>query len=548
MEVGVHYYDLTEGLVSRYGRSLISPLPGDPEFSAAPKPEGKAPVSSGLSCCSHPTADNSAVAPTPADEDLFIHPRFSVMHSSVVCYGFEYYFEGGIGRAPKGCTRFGSQYDYVVVAHSSTKRQDEFETWLKEASHGRFGFPMYSATEHNCHQFTEAALRFLTDDQHGIPRHIWDNVTRIVRSPLLRAFVPLSSRLICGTLKQASRPIQAHLLDLGHGVLRLRQAADMANVASLPSKVAFLFGCSSSPQAEITLKAGFLGCVDRDTDPEPPTASEALNIKRLCMQLVQDGPESTLDPTCVLDAVNSVARLMDFRHSFALSDPLNALRLFILHDTALSYTISNPRIITTLLRVVRDFADLPGETKVAMVRLLCNLASSPAGAKLLVNDVRVQHWLYVAGCALLDVDPTITFHGACLLYNIALSITVISTNSVENIFHSQNSAHIENWVTVALYHLSSSRSTPAVVVRILMALTLMCEVSPSVASHINEHSLSPNVDALLALFPKNDTEGEDGGSKVPEAQEIRSLLCVLNAFFFMAEGGVGDDDHASSHS
>lgn len=111
-----------------------------------------------------------------------------------------------------------------------------------------------------------------------------------------------------------------------------------------------------------------------------------------------------------------------------------------------------------------------------------------------------------------------------------------------------NAPHIDNLVTVSLYHLSSRRSTDAVFLRILMALLVLCEASPSLTAAINNHTLSPNINELLAIYSTKGTDSSTSSSTPPaaaaaEVVEIRSLLCLFNALLFMAEGGNDEEEN-----
>ena len=86
----------------------------------------------------------------------------AVYHTSLVAYGREYYFDGGVGivhEAPK-TTRFGIPIQQIPLGNTEIPKE-VYEDFVKDIG-TRFGGDKYDIIDNNCNMFTNEAVEFLT--------------------------------------------------------------------------------------------------------------------------------------------------------------------------------------------------------------------------------------------------------------------------------------------------------------------------------------------------------------------------------------------------
>ena len=106
-----------------------------------------------------------------------------IWHTSLVVFGMEYYFDGGLGvaTATPRTTRFG-QPSRVESLGTTQKTREEFAEWNRRMHATRFGPNDYSLIYRNCNSYTDEAAMFLTG--HGIPEDIVHMIERLLSTPL----------------------------------------------------------------------------------------------------------------------------------------------------------------------------------------------------------------------------------------------------------------------------------------------------------------------------------------------------------------------------
>lgn len=110
-----------------------------------------------------------------------------IWHTSVVVFGAEYYFMGGIQSRPPGTTEFGTPLRSLDYGRTQITRAD-LEQYLLEIS-SRFTEETYNIFKHNCNHFSNEVLMFLV--QKEIPKHILDLPSLIHSTPMGALFTSL---------------------------------------------------------------------------------------------------------------------------------------------------------------------------------------------------------------------------------------------------------------------------------------------------------------------------------------------------------------------
>lgn len=84
----------------------------------------------------------------------------AVYHTSLVVYGTEYFFGGGICQMQPKTTPYGKPIDEVLIGETEIPKEF-FEEYLKELDH-KYSPEKYDLINHNCNMFTAEAAEFLT--------------------------------------------------------------------------------------------------------------------------------------------------------------------------------------------------------------------------------------------------------------------------------------------------------------------------------------------------------------------------------------------------
>ena len=176
----------------------------------------------------------------------------AILHSAVVAFGYEYYFEGSVARRPAGRTRFGSEYAEVQNKHYVTTRSREaFESWIKEtdwceddetanaADHG-FGLLDYRAITHNCHAFCEAAARFLTNGLRGAPATITCNIQQLTNFPAGALAAHVMERLAGGVVHEMLKNAERAIGCAEVAAANLHAAKEASGVPCIPPAAIFV--------------------------------------------------------------------------------------------------------------------------------------------------------------------------------------------------------------------------------------------------------------------------------------------------------------------
>ncbi|KAJ9548015.1 hypothetical protein OSB04_020558 [Centaurea solstitialis] len=124
-----------------------------------------------------------------------------IWHTGVVVYGTEYYFGGGIYRAPVGTAPYGTPVRMIELGDTKVSK-DEFESFLEKIS-PRFTHETYSLLHHNCNNFSNEVAQFLVNTT--IPQYILDLPNEVSSSPLAPLMMPMIQSMEA-TLREGDVP------------------------------------------------------------------------------------------------------------------------------------------------------------------------------------------------------------------------------------------------------------------------------------------------------------------------------------------------------
>ncbi|GET91980.1 glycosyl hydrolase-like protein [Leishmania tarentolae] len=121
-----------------------------------------------------------------------------VWHTSIVVYGKEYYFDGGVGIVGDpnpGHTRFGVPYRTELLGQT-TKREEEFFAWTQQQHRVRFGPNHYRLLENNCNNFSDAASMYLLGCH--IAQDVLEMIPTLLSTPIGRMLRPMLEQASSG--------------------------------------------------------------------------------------------------------------------------------------------------------------------------------------------------------------------------------------------------------------------------------------------------------------------------------------------------------------
>lgn len=117
----------------------------------------------------------------------------AIWHTSVVAFGREFYFDGGIGISgddTPGSTRFGRPKEIDDIG-TTNKTEAAFRAWIRDTANAKFGPNDYHLLQRNCNHFSSDAIRFLFDDAKDIGDDVKGMIPRIMATPMGQMFMPM---------------------------------------------------------------------------------------------------------------------------------------------------------------------------------------------------------------------------------------------------------------------------------------------------------------------------------------------------------------------
>ena len=488
-DVGIHAYDLTQG-------KLVKPL-----------------------------------------EALVGGPCEGVLHSSLIAYGNEYFFEGGISVALKGKSRFGPKYTYTFVGKTS-RTQVEFESWVRREEQLKFLLAHYNPVKHNCHHFTLAACDFLcpeiavtatscstTPAVSRRPTFLLDNVNTLCETDLGSLIHPLFQRITGGiqfTLAQ---------LHLKHDEVRqfktalVEKAASMAGVAAVPPTVIGVF------LADVSVEAARAAIMELPRLIPPhatyqPTTADKLELHYLARAVeLADRSQNEFHVSCFV-TLCEVALEQSPLHAWA--PLLQTIRLASSHRSTLTHVVHCPKILTACCRVTTEAQSAPRGVLLETMRLLCSFALVSQGAMFLAESRTLRSVIRLAGFCIVqkEEDAAELAEVACALINtLAVALSIVTRTSIDTELAKLSSAQAKRshvvfqLLSVALYGLTSNSNVARLSVNamhfLLMAVLHLATSGPHCQLMFEAHPIKIDYDSILA--------------RTTASEECRAILCILSA-------------------
>ncbi|KPI88139.1 glycosyl hydrolase-like protein [Leptomonas seymouri] len=122
---------------------------------------------------------------------LIGRPIEGIWHTSIVVFGKEYYFDGGVGimaDSNPGHTRFGTPHSTEVLGQT-TKGHDEFFAWTQRQRTSGFGPNDYHLLNNNCNSFSDAASMYLLG--RHIPQDVLEMIPTLLSTPMGQMLRPM---------------------------------------------------------------------------------------------------------------------------------------------------------------------------------------------------------------------------------------------------------------------------------------------------------------------------------------------------------------------
>lgn len=110
----------------------------------------------------------------------------AVYHTSIIVYGREYYFGGGICHDEPKATPYGKPIDEYPVGETELPKE-VFEEYLQEVGH-KYTAEKYDLINHNCNMFTSDIAEFLIG--HSIDEKYANQAKELLATPAGQMFKP----------------------------------------------------------------------------------------------------------------------------------------------------------------------------------------------------------------------------------------------------------------------------------------------------------------------------------------------------------------------
>lgn len=431
-------------------------------------------------------------------EMLIGAPVSGVYHSSICVFGLEIFFEGGINFGRAGSTRFGSTI-FRVPLGITTRTLQELFTWIAEMERTVFQIHQYDVVNYNCHNFTQAACRFLVSEAANVPDFLFRTSEVAFDTPcgrMFSEFISMFSSSVCYSIVQRS---VNHMLEYIDSVKRLRSAATLlCQVPILPLDMVMCFRICDAKVRRLTI----LGSKDRVAR----LVSEGVLVETslsLLDQFAEDvaSEANTWDPLVMKQSIDTLLLCLYYSPPVYWGPLLNTLRSVVLNKAALVVCLHHPYMMDVLSFGIRDFIVLPSDAKLALLRLACNLTCTISGAVLLTCYKAMNRWLSLIGFALMDSSECISYTGACLAVNLIVGLRHCHRTAFQFQLQSQPKHHcLFKLAGILLYNLhSSSRRTfsEPVVNMLLMALLSFKAISSTASQFVDNHEYAMKFTHLL---------------------------------------------------
>ncbi|KPI90830.1 hypothetical protein ABL78_0063 [Leptomonas seymouri] len=464
MEVELHVYDLSHGFLEKHGKDLVG-------------------------------------IETPG-----------VYHSGIVCYGLELYFEGGIGVAVSGRTRFGNKYK---THHLGTTRRTvtEFSRWITERGLYVNQINDYHPVRHNCHHFANEALQYLVGAHASIPQYLFDTVNALVKTPLGAAVVEATTLTTHGIQSAVSRQMLSRVVERQCSVDMQLSASAACGVLTLPPTAAVVFRVADPCLAKRFLLG--ISPFIKDLIAKKLVKPAALEVLEETADALVSGVD-TISPKLLFNYVEMIVESLLRSPMTAWGPIFNSLRIAILHRICLIACVFHPKLLSILVLAARDFPRLLPDGRLAMLRVLCNLACSTHGAIVYTDSRYRNSWVSLVGLGLMDSCGAVVYTAACLALNLSLGIVITTNPSLRRDMSELYDEHYAlRLVTILLYNLRfrSAEKLPEPSFNMaLLALYRLMSGNSAALEYVVCHAFKSHYSELLERCQSN---------------ESRALVCLI---------------------
>ena len=124
----------------------------------------------------------------------------AIYHTSIIAYGFEYYYGGGIACAQIGTTLAGNNPMRIIKLGNTSIKQSDFHQFLISIKN-EYTMATYDLINNNCNNFANRLSIYLTNGRQ-IPKYILTLPQDALNTPLGSQFRPMLEQM------QSMNPVQ----------------------------------------------------------------------------------------------------------------------------------------------------------------------------------------------------------------------------------------------------------------------------------------------------------------------------------------------------
>lgn len=429
-----------------------------------------------------------------------------VYHSSVVCYGMEFYFEGGIGSGRAGSTRFGRKFFRIPLGSTDIPLPD-FLRWLRVVEQREFQLVDYHMMNWNCHNFSLTASEFLLGKgTTTIPEFLFQTTADAFETPIGKIVLDIVHSYMNGLKFKLLQSSIKGIEENREGMIKIQYAALRNRIQRSPKPTVVCFRVVKKETALKTICAVtfFL----QQMVIQKVVQHEAVEIpERFAAEVTSSSP--TWDTKVILMFTDAVVIALLHTPQQYWGPLFNALRLAILNKAALPVVLHHPHVLRLTFAAVQDFPRLSCDGKIGLLRFVCNFASSVHGAVLLCKYKFLSHWTSLVGLALLDPSEMVNYTGACLALNIILSMKFCHRTPFLEEMCRVSTQHVMFRLTetllYSLHPIADRRLSEPTTNMLLMALMYVKATSLCTSQFVDCHRLTPKFSYLLRYCKSSET-------------------------------------------
>ncbi|KAH9578638.1 PPPDE putative peptidase domain [Trypanosoma melophagium] len=428
-----------------------------------------------------------------------------IYHSSVICYGMEFFFEGGIASSAVGRTRFGKKYETIEIGKTS-KTLSEFMSWIHRREKESYRLTDYHVTKHNCHNFTTDAVTFLVGSAEAVPRCLTSTIQDTINTRIGGALEGLTIRFIKGIQYMICNLELTRMLERKDSSVRISMSSASCGIDARPPQCVIIFRVDDARKGHRALEL-LMPYVVKLVEQEFLTRRSLMVLKSAVA--LGEGIES-IDPKVISDFVEIVVTILMHNHVTLWGPVLNGLRIALLHKGVLTTCVYHPFFLGILANGTRDFMHMTADGKLGLLRVLCNLSSDVHGAVALNSNRFMGYWVSAVGLALMDYRNTaITYTGAALAVNLSLAAVLTTHPMLSKYYVGSLLGHPANeLLTVLFFYLKawpSERIPEPVLNMMLLAIFFLVSSSNQALRAALRHPLRLNYMDLLKRAKTNES-------------------------------------------